>query len=204
MSDNMKESLLSPDDRDVTKPEVITMFDNENTINEEKEMTTTSMPSSYQSNSQYIKPKRGSNARKRIDTQSDRFNAEQSELRELMRQNSENVERRDKFIQDQVEMNLDDTLAETNESLSNIDINLNGESIYRFKTTIDEDTRSGRLPIAMSWRNITFKVMIKPDRPDGTRGGVCTKSQERIILNGINGDIQCGKLVAIMGPSGMI
>ena len=44
--------------------------------------------------------------------------------------------------------------------------------------------------------------MVKPDQPDGTPGRICTKSVEKIILNDVSGDIQSGKLVAIMGPSG--
>ena len=50
-----------------------------------------------------------------------------------------------------------------------------------------------QIPIKLSWRDISYKVMIKNENE-----GIFAQKTEKIILNNINGDVLNGKLVAIM------
>eukprot|EP01084_Bolivina_argentea_P234937 395487_1 len=171
---NMQERLLSSDDRDVTKPEQISIF---NDCEEKKDVK--------------IKPIERKAARKRIDT-TEKFQMNQEDLKKIAFEHSENITRRDEFIKHNIE-----NVTEQDETEMDF-IDLNGDSFYGFRMTIDEDPikNKHRIPVKLSWRNIIFKVMIKPIK------GICNKKVEKIILNNISGDVQSGKLVAIMGPSG--
>ena len=171
----MKENLLQPENKDVTKPEQITMF-NKNDNDEHKN-----------------KPKSKQNARKRVDT-SERFKMNRDELKKIMFANAENIERRDNFIKNNtLRDNLD--LTETDENSLNLDTNFNNASLYGFKMSIynESQLQNERIPIKLSWRDISYRVTIKSQNNE-----LCKQKTEKIILNNISGDVLNGKLVAIM------
>ena len=181
---NMQESLLQPDDKDVTKPEVITMFD---TIDDEKKereddminnstITSSLSQSTMNGNNNddinmsnnisfnpYASTSSRENARKRVDT-TERFKMNHSELRKLAFQNTESIERRDKFIKENAERDMqlnemqeDDHYMITNDNVSEIDLKGDSSHFYAFRMTIDDtNTQKAkkRIPIALSWRNI--------------------------------------------------
>eukprot|EP01083_Nonionella_stella_P080315 220693_1 len=146
--------------------------------------------------------KKHENARKRINT-TERFKMNHDELNNIMLENAKNIERRNAFIKNNIKINSNETQQAR---LSDVDLNKDpSNSFYGFSMPITPNAMSNknRIPIQLSWRNITYKVMTQPPKTKGIgRGGLCAKKQKRVILNNISGDMENGKLVAILGPSG--
>ena len=70
--------------------------------------------------------------------------------------------------------------------------NLELKPVHTNEHSVNElETGIVRLPIYVSWENLTFKV---PDPHN--------KGQIKTILHGLNGHVKPGELVAIIGPSG--
>ena len=64
----------------------------------------------------------------------------------------------------------------------------------RTERIVSVDTDMLKLPIYVSWENLTFKVPDKQNKEE--KGAIKT------ILHGLNGHVKPGELVAIIGPSG--
>ncbi|KAF9588792.1 hypothetical protein IFM89_015716 [Coptis chinensis] len=54
-------------------------------------------------------------------------------------------------------------------------------------------------PVILKFEDVVYKVEIKKE---GCLGGKSSKSEEKIILNGITGEVLPGEMLAMLGPSG--
>ena len=132
----------------------------------------------------------GRNGKRRISL-IDKFGIDQSELTELSKQYSM---RQQNTIQSR---NLDDireSIGINDNSDDGSESDMNSPYSVSFASSIIND--NNRIPMNLSWKNITYSVKIK------STTGVCADKIDKVILNDVSGFVRSGSLVAIMGPSG--
>lgn len=84
------------------------------------------------------------------------------------------------------------------------DVNLGGFAATDDQVVIDmENKHSENSRMALSWTNIHYEIEVSKEKnPSSNEGGPSDPVKERIILDGVHGQVRPGEILAILGSSG--